>query len=348
MELLKRIYYDPKLGLKSARDLYKQVDGLYGFEQVKEFVDKQEVDQLHRKKVVRDYIPIGGGVGTYQCDLTFFEQYKTSNKGYYIILTGINVNTRKAFCKAMKNKKEETVIDYFEEIIEESKDMKVVGFDNGSEFKTAFRKMLGDNGISYYVADTADKTKMSMIERFNRTLRGKIEKYSTAYKTNTWYDVLDKLVEGYNNSVHSSIGMKPNDVGEKEENKIILDKAQKTFSIINGDGFVVGDKVRLKRNKGVLEKKTGENFYKGIYTVSQVLGTSYRITNENGDELNRSIKGWELMKIDGVESLDVEVFDREGEVKAHKINKKLKEEGIDLELIIPEKRERKKPDRLKF
>ena len=41
----------------------------------------------------------------------------------------------------------------------------------------------------------------AIIERFNRTLRAKIDKYMSAYKTNNYISVLDKLVKNYNNSV---------------------------------------------------------------------------------------------------------------------------------------------------
>eukprot|EP00732_Lithocolla_globosa_P000326 Lithocolla_globosa_v1_NODE_91_length_6522_cov_117.886655.p2 type:complete len:228 gc:universal NODE_91_length_6522_cov_117.886655:2669-3352(+) len=227
--------------------------------------------------------------------------------------------------------------------------MKVLGFDKGSEYQNEFKKLLKDRGIDYYTADTSDKIKMTLIERFNRTIRGRIEKYLTAYQTNNWYDVLDDLTLGYNNSVHSSIGMKPNDVGIEDEKKIILDKAKKTFDIKNSEeNFMIGDKVRLKRNRGILEKKTGEQFYKTIYTISDVKGYSYRLTNNDGDELLRSVKPWEIVRNNGVEKLDVKAFDREKEIKQHKINRTLAKEGIDLELIVPEKRERKKPDKLKF
>ncbi len=49
-----------------------------------------------------------------------------------------------------------------------------------------------------------------IIERFNRTIRDKINKYMIAYKTNRFIDVLPELVENYNNSIHSSIKITPN------------------------------------------------------------------------------------------------------------------------------------------
>jgi len=39
-------------------------------------------------------------------------------------------------------------------------------------------------------------------------------KYFTANSTRKYVDILDKLVDRYNNTVHSSIGMTPNEASE--------------------------------------------------------------------------------------------------------------------------------------
>ena len=38
-----------------------------------------------------------------------------------------------------------------------------------------------------------------MVERFNRTIRELITKYMDAYKTNKYIDVIERLVNNYNN-----------------------------------------------------------------------------------------------------------------------------------------------------
>ena len=50
-----------------------------------------------------------------------------------------------------------------------------------------------------------------MIERFNRTIRDKINKYMMAYDTHQFIDDIKLLVENYNNTLHSSINMTPNE-----------------------------------------------------------------------------------------------------------------------------------------
>ena len=80
-----------------------------------------------------------------------------------------------------------------------------------------------DKGREFYNKDiqklvelysTENKEKSCVIERFNITIKGKMFNYFSA--NNTWklVDVLDLLVDQYNNAIHSSIKMTP-----KEESR---------------------------------------------------------------------------------------------------------------------------------
>jgi hypothetical protein len=241
----------------------------------------------------------------------------------------------------MKNKQEETVIEGFKSIIEEAGNIKIVGFDGGSEFQNKFKALLKSHGVEYYVSDPNDKNKMAMVERFNRTVREKIEKYLTAYKTNKWFDVLHLLMENYNNTIHSSIGVTPNKFSKKDYDKMQEKNLDKIRSIKQEkESFIVGDKVRVLKPKTVFEKGATERYYRGIYEISKVNAFSYKVKNDTGSELKKTIKTHELLKVDHVESLEIEKpYDREKEVKEHKRERKFKIEGVDVGNIIPSKRE---------
>ena len=87
-----------------------------------------------------------------------------------------------------------------------------------------------DKGREFYNKDvqklfelysTEKEQKSCVIERFNRTIKVKIFKYFTANLTRKYIDVLDKLVDQYNNTVHSSIKMYPVEASlKKNENKV--------------------------------------------------------------------------------------------------------------------------------
>ena len=64
---------------------------------------------------------------------------------------------------------------------------------------------------------TFNEGKLVVAERFIRTLKNKLYKHMTATSKNVYYDVLDDIVNEYNNTKHSTIKMKPKDV--KDNNK---------------------------------------------------------------------------------------------------------------------------------
>ena len=70
--------------------------------------------------------------------------------------------------------------------------------------------MLQDNNIKMY--STYNEGKSVVAERFIRTLKNKIYKHMTAVSKNVYFNVLDDIVDEYNNIYHRTIKMKPIDV----------------------------------------------------------------------------------------------------------------------------------------
>ena len=58
---------------------------------------------------------------------------------------------------------------------------------------------------------TYNEGKSVVAERFIKTLKNKIYKHMTTVSKNVYFNVLDDIVDKYNNSFHSSIKMKPKD-----------------------------------------------------------------------------------------------------------------------------------------
>ena len=59
---------------------------------------------------------------------------------------------------------------------------------------------------------TYNEGKYVVPERLIRTLKNKIFKQMTAISKTVYFDVLDDIVNKYNNTVHKTIKMKPTDV----------------------------------------------------------------------------------------------------------------------------------------
>ena len=83
--------------------------------------------------------------------------------------------------------------------------------DQGGEFYNhVFKKWLSDNDIIMY--STFNEGKSVVAERFIRILKNKLYKHMMATGKNVYNDVLDDVVNEYNNTKHNTIKMKSKDV----------------------------------------------------------------------------------------------------------------------------------------
>ena len=74
-------------------------------------------------------------------------------------------------------------------------------------YNKTFDALLKKYSIEIY--HTFNEGKAVIVERFNRKLKSIMYKYLTANNTHTYINNLDKIVNKYNNTIHSSIKMKP-------------------------------------------------------------------------------------------------------------------------------------------
>ena len=109
----------------------------------------------------------------------------------------------------MKDKKGATITNAFQKNLDSSKRKpNKIWVDQSSEFYNSyFEKWLKDNDISMY--STYNEGKSVVAERFIRTLKNKIYKHMTAISKNVSFDVLDDIVDEYNNKYHKTIKMNP-------------------------------------------------------------------------------------------------------------------------------------------
>ena len=76
---------------------------------------------------------------------------------------------------------------------------------------------------------------LGIVDRLCRTIKEKLFKYFTDKKTTNWIDIIDQLMETYNDSPHSSLGgITPNDVEDNRQFVIELNKKNLMFYRANG------------------------------------------------------------------------------------------------------------------
>ena len=95
---------------------------------------------------------------------------------------------------------------------------------------------------------TFNEGKSVVAERFIRTLKNKIFKHMTAISKNVYFDVLDDIVNKYNNTVYRTIKMKPIDVTNDPNAEYNEDSNKRNPK------FKVVDHVKISKYKNILLK----------------------------------------------------------------------------------------------
>ena len=91
--------------------------------------------------------------------------------------------------------------------------------DKGKEFvNSKFQTLMKRHGIQHFASKSEQKA--ALVERFNRTINTRIWTYLSDRGTVRWVDIIQDLVDAYNNSSRRSIGMSPADIQKKDENSL--------------------------------------------------------------------------------------------------------------------------------
>ena len=235
-------------------------------------------------------------------DLADMQSFSRKNKGIKYLLCAIDLYRKYAFVIPLKDKKGISIVNAFNKIIKQSnrraKGTSVqhvkpnkIWVDQGSEFfNNVFKKWLSDNDIIMY--STYNEGKSVVAERFIRTLKNKLYKHMTAIGKNVYYDVLDDVVNEYNNTKHSIIKMKPIDVIDNK--RVYISQHNEKDS-----KFKVGDRVRIYKFKNIFAKGYTTNWSKEIFIVDKVNDTvpyTYNPKDLNDEEIIGSFYDKELQK----------------------------------------------------
>ena len=249
---------------------------------------KPIIKKFNNKKVYSQFKDNIWGV-----DLADMQSLSKKNKGIKYLLCAIDLYSKYAFVAPLKDKKGISVTNGFNKIIKKSgRKPNKIWVDQGSEFYNhVFKKCLSRNNIIMY--STYNEGKSVVAERFIRTLKNKLYKHMTATGKNVYYDVLDDIVNKYNNTKHNTIKIKPKDVGNNNK-RVYIDEHNEIRS-----RFKVGDRVGISKFKNIFAKGYMPNWSREIFIVNKINDTvpyTYNIKDLNGEKIIGSFYDRELQK----------------------------------------------------
>ena len=237
----------------------------------------------------------------FQLDLIDLRSLRRYNDGATFILTVIDVFSKMAFAKILRDKRADTVLRAFTDILRESgRTPTKVETDQGLEFtNTKFQRELEKRGITFFT--TYSENKASVVERFNRTLKTRMWVFFTNNNTYRYVDVLPDLLKAYNSSPHSSIkGRTPESVTEDNNLKVWRESHAAPKSCGVKLKFRVGDKVRISRDKGVFEKGYEHNWSEEYFIIHKARRRTppvYVLKDLNGEILKGIFYEQQLQRV---------------------------------------------------
>ena len=194
---------------------------------------------------------------------------------------------------SFNSKREITIVNALQKIISKGQKPNKIWLDQGSGFyNNLFKRFLKISNIE--ICSTYKEAKPVAAERFITTLKNKIFKHISAVSKNVYLDVLDDIVNKYNNTVHRTITMNPTDVTSDFYAEYNEDSDE------NDPKSNVGDRVGISKCKNFFAEGYTQNWSEEVFVVSKMKNTvpwRYAISDLNSESITGSFYGKELRKL---------------------------------------------------
>ena len=152
---------------------------------------------------------------------------------------------------------------------------------------------------------TENEEKSSVVERWSKTMKNRMWKIFSASIITVFWNKIDKLVDDYNNSRHSSIKMKPAEASEKKNEEKVWSNLYGELIYLKSKKktqFAIGDKVRISKCKRqVFDKGYTPNWTEEaeVFVIDEVLpikSVTCKIVDLMGEAIGGSFYEQELQK----------------------------------------------------
>ena len=231
---LKSYYDDPSTGFigrdRMFSKIYKSYLGISKSD-VMSFLRNNETSQVHqqvKKVAISRPVVVSGPMKAWGIDLTWLKDVDPDSTTTVLresqcLLTVIDMFSKKAWVRLLKNKTSSVVATALRSIIAKAGSASTIRTDNGSEFiSNEFKKICTEFGIKHIFSDTYSPQQNAMIERFNRSVKMAVYKYMTQWRTQYIDEVtLQKIVGNYNNCIHGTTKQVPNSLHEEQDAEMI-------------------------------------------------------------------------------------------------------------------------------
>ena len=317
-KVLSELYHSLKsnVSYSSPIRLYKEAKKVIPtitLKNVKEWLSKDLTYTLHhpiRRQYSTRRVIVHQIDESWQADLADLQNLSKFNKGYRYLLVCIDILSKFAWIRPLKKKTGKEVEAAFRDIFSKGRKPKMMQTDRGKEFLDGrVQKMFKEQDIKFYT--TFSERKASVVERFNRTIKGLMYKYFSRYETRKYIDVLQDLVERYNNGYHRSIKTKPINVTKENELEIWMNLYGDTLKkkVTKKSPLKVGDHVRITLERGTFHKAYLEGWSEEIFIISHKLSGDpvvFKVKDQADEQVDGIFYQQELQKVSEPDAYKIE------------------------------------------
>lgn len=252
--------------------------------------------RFQRRKVISLFVN-----QIYCSDLIDLQKLSRFNRGQKWLCVVLDIFSRYLYGFPLPNKTAASVKKGFQDFFQKNKVKPLLlQTDFGNEYYgKEFREYLKTMNIKHYSVYT--KLKASVCERVNLTILKKLHRYFTFAKTKNWIDVIQQLINAYNNEKHRSLGMTPTQARKKENHEKVQQALYGDMKINKKPIYKVNDRVLLSKNKMVFSKSYKAQFGDEVFTVHAIKYSNpvtYIIADSNNNIIPGAFYKEQLQKVD--------------------------------------------------
>ena len=296
---LEKLYYS--LDLPSKNTLYQVDRGRFPkveLNQVENWLFEQSAYTLH-KPVYKTFqtrpVIVYAIDQLWQLDLVDLSKLVRENDGHKFIFSIVDVLFKFGWLLPLKSKHGSKIKGVLTKLFEQTNRRPVmVQTDKGTEFLNFHvQNFLKKYQIRFFTIFS--ERKASIVERFNRTIKGIMFRLFTRNNNRRYIDFLNEIAHRYNSSYHRSIKMKPIEVSKENEAQVWINlyenKLKNPQTVSQRSRFSAGDLVRISIERGPFKKFYLEGWSEELFVVKHAVcnnPTVYKLQDQAGEDIKET------------------------------------------------------------
>ena len=305
-EKLKELYYQDDVIIGSKQNFIniakKSLNA--STKEINEFLKNQEINQVNKKQNKHNNLRITAPPRTYQIDIMYYpvgENFKN-------VLLIVDIQSRKAWAYVISSTSGENILTAYKKFESEVDIINAIEGDNQFSFK-AFQDYNNDKNIRLDTSIAKEEhisshgNKLGIIDRLVRTLKEMIEKYrSIVSKQTSFPEIIDKVINTYNNQPHRTIKTTPNEMFNDVSKQNFNNHKDKEYNRNDlKNNISIGVEARILESKGKLEKGS-QKYSMDLYKLVGRDGNRFIVQDAEGNKQRRKLKPSEIQVIKQVDN----------------------------------------------